>query len=71
MDWRRGYLSSPGSCCSHDPDGFEDKLEGGGIAEMDEGEGRGEGERTLPEELCERYCGGCVDSAVGPVRCPG
>ena len=41
MDWRRGgYLSSPGSCCSDDPDGIEDKLEGGGIAEMDEGEGR-------------------------------
>jgi hypothetical protein len=35
----RGYLSSPGSCCSDDPDGIEGKLEGGGIAGTDEAQG--------------------------------
>ena len=33
----RGYLGSPGPCCSDDPDGIEEKLQRGSIAGMDEG----------------------------------
>ena len=53
----RGYLSSPGSCCSDDPDGIEEKLEGGGIAGMDEGRA-GEKGRGHYQKSCVNDTGG-------------